>query len=146
MIEIETVKFGGQTYLIRLDNGDIHNENGPASIAADGTKKWYRNNLLHRENGPAVETASGSKFWYVDGKKHRVDGPASEFHFGTKRWYIRDILHRVDGPAVTYGSATSDEWYVEGKRIEKWCNQHNIPYVYNEWPTEYKILWKLENT
>jgi len=48
----------------------------PATIYADGTQEWYRNNKLHREckdeNGlvlPAIIRANGTRQWYRNGIK-----------------------------------------------------------------------------
>lgn len=34
----------------------------------NGTKRWYRDNLLHREDGPADIWANGTECYYIDGK------------------------------------------------------------------------------
>ena len=46
---------------------ELHREDGPAGIFADGTKQWCINGHLHRLNGPALEWANGEKEWYIDG-------------------------------------------------------------------------------
>jgi hypothetical protein len=48
----------------------------PAVIYADGTRWWYRNNLIHREGGPAIIWANGVEEWWQNDKRHRADGPA----------------------------------------------------------------------
>ncbi len=57
---------------------------------ADGTKSWWRNEMLHRTNGPAIEYANGSKSWYLNDELHRIDGPAIENADGTKGWWLKD--------------------------------------------------------
>jgi hypothetical protein len=46
----------------------FHREDGPAVEWRDGSKFWYRNDVLHREDGPAVEWAGRGKQWWIDGK------------------------------------------------------------------------------
>jgi hypothetical protein len=44
-------------------------------INANGTKKWYQNDLLHRDNDqPAVIYANGAKEWYKNGKEYVPEG------------------------------------------------------------------------
>jgi len=57
--------------------------------SADGSKRWYENNLLHRLEGPAVEDPNGCKYWYVEGKRHRLDGPAIEYPGGAGVWFYQ---------------------------------------------------------
>ena len=84
-------------------------------IAVDqfGTR-IYRNDAgqLHREEGPAVITAQGAVFWYQCGELHRVGGPAVIYSDGTKLWYQNNLLHREDGPAVIL--AGSHCWFLHG--------------------------------
>lgn len=58
-------------------NGQIHRNDAPAVIYADGTQKWYRHHKCHREDGPAIERADGAKEWLFDGLPHREDGPCT---------------------------------------------------------------------
>jgi hypothetical protein len=44
-----------------------HREDGPAVEWTDGTKEWYRNDILHREDGPAIEYTDGKTSWYKHG-------------------------------------------------------------------------------
>jgi len=66
-----------------MKNGMFVNENG--------SKEWFKDDLLHREDGPAVECADGGKAWFLNGEVHRVDGPAVEDADGTKAWYLHGI-------------------------------------------------------
>jgi hypothetical protein len=84
-------------------------------ITADGSQRWYKDNLLHREDGPAMEHSNGTKFWCINDRFHRTDGPAIEFAFGDKEWYIDGLRHREDGPAIESGVHKS--WYFKGKRF-----------------------------
>ena len=51
--------------------------------------QWLFNsdNQLHCEDGPAVLFADGSKIWIVKGLRHRVDGPAAEYADGTCEYW-----------------------------------------------------------
>jgi hypothetical protein len=94
--------------------GQIHKEDGPATIYADGSKHWYLNGKRHREDGPAVENADGTKKWWLNGKLHREGGPAIEDANGDKEWYLNGELHRKDGPAVEWANGHK-EWWLHGK-------------------------------
>ena len=96
-------------------NGQLHREDGPARIWADGSQYWYLNDQLHREDGPAVIEADGSQEWWVTGELHREDGPAIIRANGRQEWYINDQLHREDGPAWIWADG-SQEWWVTGQR------------------------------
>ena len=50
--------------------------------------EWYLGDNLHKENGPAVLMADGTQEWWIDGKRHREDGPAINFPNGQKKWFI----------------------------------------------------------
>jgi len=47
---------------------------------------------LHREDGPAIVWANGTKSWCIDGELHRLDGPAVERPDGTRFWYINNKM------------------------------------------------------
>lgn len=64
-------------------------------IHSNGTKMWYKNDLLHREDGPAIEYMDGTKHWCKDGKYHRNNGPAIEYSSGTKEWHQDGLLISV---------------------------------------------------
>ncbi len=54
--------------------GKIHRDNDlPAVINNDGTKRWYRNGALHRDNDMPAVIHGGSKFWYRDNMTHREE-------------------------------------------------------------------------
>jgi len=36
-------------------------------VVENGTKRWYKDDVLHREDGPPEEWANGSKEWYLHG-------------------------------------------------------------------------------
>jgi hypothetical protein len=59
-------------------NGQLHREDGPATITAIGDKLWYMNGQLHREDGPAIEHVSGNKAWYLNGEKISEEEHASQ--------------------------------------------------------------------
>jgi len=59
-------------------------------IRFNGSKFWYKNDLLHKEDGPAIEYVNGNKYWYLHGELHRADGPAIEYSNGKNSWYLND--------------------------------------------------------
>ena len=77
--------------------GQLHREDGPAVIYADGSQEWYINGDLHREGGPAIINADGSQEWYINGKRHRVDGPAIVYADGSQSWWLNGEYYRYDG-------------------------------------------------
>jgi hypothetical protein len=56
----------------RNSAGQLHRDNDqPAIIYSDGSKKWYQNGKLHRDNDqPAIIFADGSKIWYKNGLEY----------------------------------------------------------------------------
>ena len=47
-------------------------------------------NNLHRDDGPAIIYANGTKAWFQHGMRHREDGPAYIGHDGRKVWFLYD--------------------------------------------------------
>lgn len=124
-------------------HGTLHREDGPAIEHSNGNKCWYFNARFHREDGPAVERNSGHhKEWYIHGVRHREDGPAVEYPDGGKEWWFNNQRHREDGPAIEY-PFSPPKWFIKDMGVEEFCDRNIIPYVYKNWPIEYKILWKL---
>lgn len=127
-----------------------HRLDGPAVEYTDGSQiEWWVHGVLHRENAPAIITKI-SEGWWVQGCQHREDGPAVHWGDGTQAWYFKNRLHREDGPAVVTPRGSRNEhntlkWFIHGKCIESFCDQYNLPYTYNDWPLEFKILWKLKH-
>ncbi len=91
-------------------NGDIHREDGPALIRADGTQERWQHGYRHRDDGPAVINAEGTQFWFQRGELHRDGGPAVVWSDGTQKWYRHDKLHRDDGPAWIEEGGTQTWW------------------------------------
>jgi len=71
-------------------DGQLHHQNGPAIIHADGRKEHWINGELHNENGPAVVWENGHKEHWLNGKRHNANGPAVVFADGDKYHYIND--------------------------------------------------------
>ncbi len=42
----------------------------PAVVYSDGEQFWLKNGELHREDGPAIIYANGKESYYLDGKKY----------------------------------------------------------------------------
>lgn len=55
---------------------------------SDGTKMYYKNNVLHRVGGPAIERGDGTWEYYYEGKKHRLDGPAVYSIYDDEGYYV----------------------------------------------------------
>ena len=81
-----------------------------------GTRFYYNcEGQLHREDGPAVIYANGTCFWYVNGLLHRLNAPAGIYASGTEEWWQHGQLHREDGPAVVFPDGGCS-WYIHGIR------------------------------
>jgi hypothetical protein len=66
-------------------------------IDEDGDTFWYNfDGELHRDDGPAVIRANGDKWWCQHGKLHRDDGPAWEYADGANGWWLNDNLLSFD--------------------------------------------------
>jgi hypothetical protein len=83
------------TIIWMLPNGDLHREDGPATIRPDGTEYWYLNGLSHREGAPAIQCSDGSRTWVVYDKTHREDGPAVEWFNGKKEWWLYGFRQKL---------------------------------------------------
>ncbi len=94
--------------------GNLHRDDGPAMIHADGAQYWYQHGKLHRDGGPAIIWSGGMQSWWQYDELHREDGPAVIWRDGEQEWYQHDRRHREDGPAViTPGGMQS--WWQDGK-------------------------------
>lgn len=72
-----------QVLEIEIEDGD------PYIISlSDGTKMYYKNNVLHRVDGPAIIKPNGRGEWYYDGKLHRIGGPARVTSYGDEDFYV----------------------------------------------------------
>lgn len=69
---VEVDQHGTRRYF--NSNNQLHRENGPAVIYADGAQCWCRNDMLHREDGPAVMFTSGRMCWFLYGEELTESG------------------------------------------------------------------------
>lgn len=60
-----------QVLAVEIEDGDLC-----VVTYSDGTKMYYKDNMLHRVGKPAIERPDGSYEYYYKGKLHRVDGEA----------------------------------------------------------------------
>jgi deoxyuridine 5'-triphosphate nucleotidohydrolase len=70
---------GTESYYFTSADGQrriLHREDDlPAKIEKDGTKRWYKLGYLHREGDkPAIERPDGHRAWYFCGELHRDAG------------------------------------------------------------------------
>ena len=56
--------------------------------------EWYEDGQLHNEDGPAYRSPKGDLQWWIHGMQHREDGPAAEYKNGDKEWFICGGKHR----------------------------------------------------
>jgi hypothetical protein len=71
---------------------------------------------LHNDNGPAL-TSGNTKEYYKDGRLHRVEGPARSSP-DSLMWYCNGVLHNMSGPAVVANGRPLEYW-IEGIRVPK---------------------------
>ncbi len=118
----------------RDEDGELHRDDGPAIIYADGTQEWYQHGRKHREGGPSVIWPSGTQMWHQHGELYREDGPAVIWAGGTQvwvqhgrgpaailldgaqSWWQDGELHRRDGPAMIKPDGTQ-HWFWHGKQV-----------------------------
>ena len=100
----------------KLPNGKLHREDGPAIEWPDGTKEWFKHNLLHREGEPSVIRPGGEE-WHINGNLHRDGGPAIIRPDRAMIWYQHGRIHREDGPAIINPDG-SERWFIEDTEIE----------------------------
>lgn len=134
----------GESYFLRdgtlvaqnwLKDGDLHREDGPASIRyrPDGTvevEEWHQHGHLHREDGPAItrfrpDGTVEVEEWHQLGRFHRDIGPTRVTYRPDgspelEEWLHEAERHREGGPArVSYrpdGAVEEEEWYYNGQR------------------------------
>ena len=68
--------------------GDLHREEGPAVVGANGYKEYWIHGELHNEEGPAVVYPDGTVEYFIHGELHREEGPAVVRADGTKEYYL----------------------------------------------------------
>lgn len=92
------------------DQGELHNDDGPAIITPQGYKAWYKHGYRHRVDGPAViDPHDGSKEWWFEGNLHRTDGPAVEYDDGYKGGYKEWWINGVEQPTPGTFTPTVDD-------------------------------------
>lgn len=80
--------------LVHVKDGKYHNDDGPAMVFLDGTKKWGINNFYHRLDGPAIisydeEQQKFIYYYYINGL------PYSEEKFYKLPIVIEKITNRI---------------------------------------------------
>ncbi len=82
----------------------LHRDDGPAYVAADGSREWWCHGQRHRDGGPAIETADGARAWYQRDELHRDDGPALEDADDRRQWFHHGVRqaapHAGHTPAI----------------------------------------------
>ena len=105
--------------------GKIHRDNDqPAQVYSNGTKKWYQNGLLHREIKPAVMEYDGKWSWHKLGQYSRENNKPTVSYLnvltnGPNTLIWTDGMGRIhrdnDRPAII--NCTGDkEWYQNGQK------------------------------
>lgn len=148
------------TYIVKVDSNSqrwykedgrtLHRDNGPAVIASDGSKFWYKENMLHRDGGPAIEYSDGSKSWYKNGLLHREGNPAVITNDGRREWWVNGIYGR-DGAPSTIEANGDETWYLDGKFLYKKNSNGDIIELPNDNKEKQytvnvddeKMVWKL---
>ena len=124
-----TINRSSTDYCYKFRNLYHREDDQPAIVDNDGSKRYYYLGKVHRINGPAyivyeLEAESGEikkekilkirhEAWFYENKCHRIDGPARSWHDGFKEYYENGKLHRIGGPARS--GHGSEEYYEYGK-------------------------------
>jgi len=67
-----------KSYMV-IENGLLHNPDGPAMVHEDGTTEWYLNGKLHNANGPARIFPDGSNELWFNGNYQGKTTPDGVF-------------------------------------------------------------------
>jgi hypothetical protein len=128
-LTVETDEDSTVTY--RNADGELHNENGPAIVCANGEKWYFINGKRHNPNGPAVVFPNGYKAYYINGERHNPNGHAIVHADGSKEHYINGERHNPNGPAIVYANGHK-AYYINGERqteakFKTWQAQQSAP-------------------
>ncbi len=94
-------------------------ENIFIEILSDGTKVWYKNDIIHRDDDlPSIEYANGAKCWHQNGQLHRIGKPAMIQDDGIQYWYKFGKLHREDGPAIEFVDGPPIKFALNDKELD----------------------------
>ena len=104
----EDLKFNTGTVVHINDQGQIHNEDGPAIISPGKFEQWYINGLPHRNGAPAKCGPKGHESWYQHGVLHRANGPALTWPKGDRHWYFHGE-RLISNDVVTPGKHTIEQ-------------------------------------
>ena len=82
---------------MKISYEDFHNipwkqRNGIYEVENYATY-YYVNGELHREDGPASVLINGNGTWFFNGKYHRLDGPAIKLYDGRGQYYIEGLYY-----------------------------------------------------
>ncbi|PCI42317.1 MAG: hypothetical protein COB46_00830 [Rhodospirillaceae bacterium] len=82
---LEHRKSGRQAKVVDPITGRIDNPHGVAVVEADGTRKWYRANMLHNAHGPAIIKPNGKLSYYHFGTRCKSAAALDAVTQSTKR-------------------------------------------------------------
>lgn len=141
-------------------NGELHREDGPASITTGtlpafedepaATFRWehyYNHGKVHRTDGPAWISinpdSEESRTYYIDNQRHRTNGPAliiSRPGELIKRWYQNDKQVRGNGmPRGTPGSKPSEVVTSNNGRLMTWTNSDGDVIERHSFPNDVSV-------
>ncbi len=126
-------EFDDFQYIDWMKHGELHRNDGPARIWADGDVDWFKHGKPYRTDGgpsgvryldghirlhpntmrndidhPSFMSTCGAIEWERHDKTHRIGGPASIHVQGVIRWHVHDKCYRKDGPARIQPDGTTD--------------------------------------
>jgi hypothetical protein len=113
-----------------VDNKKHREDDLPAQIYVNGTKKWYFNDFLHRENKlPAIESPKENKFFLLGievqpyelenlivNKKVDVKNNIIEYRDSLDNYYysINNLLQSVDDKPAIIIRDYEEQWFKDG--------------------------------
>jgi hypothetical protein len=103
-----------------------------------GNRRWYdKDGELHRDDGPASIHVSGVIMWCQHGKYHRTDGPAIIYadEHGSVEWWLDDNHCSIEG----WRDHVTVDWFLNNVEytFDEWLEQSDIS-------GEEKVMLKLK--
>ena len=126
-----------------------------------GTKFHYKDDELHKEDGPAVIYANGIVEYRIEGKRHREEGPAVVHLDAKEEYWIDGKKHRENAPAVIRADCVLEYW-INGERVDvyrpdsfcfetnsreealEWLDSKERPYCREMYLMEINAMWPVK--
>ena len=108
-------------------------------VSGNGTKVYYKDDMVHNEGGPAVIYANGAgvEYW-IDGKPHKEDGPAFVYSDGRLAYWIEGKFIDAYYPnSICFTSKSRKEALRRLDSKERpYCRKMYLAEINAKWPIE----------